>query len=114
MKLNINNHSNRNDIDQNRQLFHHFYNHAKSEMGFDKDIKCLSFVSDEENASNVLGKTAYYNIGNSEIVLYVDGRHLKDMLRSFAHELVHHMQNCEHKFTNDMKTFEGYAQEDEH
>ena len=50
---------------------------------------------DEENAANLFGKTGYYDPQNQEIVLYVTGRHPKDVLRSFCHELIHHMQNLE-------------------
>ena len=30
-----------------------------------------------------------------EIVLYVEGRHIKDIMRSFSHEMIHHHQNLE-------------------
>ena len=50
---------------------------------------------DEENAANLFGRTGYYDPQNQEIVLYVTGRHPKDVLRSFCHELIHHMQNLE-------------------
>ena len=48
---------------------------------------------DKENASDLLGKTAYYNPQEKSITLYTYGRHPKDVLRSFAHEMVHHEQN---------------------
>ena len=48
---------------------------------------------DKENASRLLGKTAYYNPADKSITLYTLGRHPKDVLRSFAHEMVHHEQN---------------------
>ena len=50
---------------------------------------------DVNEASNMLGKTAHYSPDIKEIVLYVEGRHPKDVLRSFCHEMVHHMQNLE-------------------
>ena len=50
---------------------------------------------DEENAENLFGRTGYYQPETQEIVLYVTGRHPKDVLRSFCHELIHHMQNLE-------------------
>ena len=49
-----------------------------------------------------------------KITLFVDKRHVKDILRSMAHELVHHAQNCRGEFKNGFKTGEGYAQEDGH
>ena len=50
---------------------------------------------DQENASQFLGKTAYYSPDTQEIVLYTEGRHPKDIVRSFAHEMIHHVQNLE-------------------
>lgn len=38
-------------------------------------------------------KTGYYNPIDKEIVLFSKDRHPKDVLRSFAHELIHHSQN---------------------
>ena len=48
---------------------------------------------DEVNASNFFGRTAYYDPNSREIVLYVSGRHEKDIVRSYSHEMIHHMQN---------------------
>lgn len=50
---------------------------------------------DQENASQFLGKTAYYSPDTQEIVLYTEGRHPKDIVRSFSHEMIHHIQNLE-------------------
>jgi len=50
---------------------------------------------DEAEASNFFGRTAYYDPNKNEIVLYTAGRHQKDIVRSFVHEMVHHMQNLE-------------------
>ena len=66
---------------------------------------------DEENAANLFGRTGYYDPQNKEIVLYATGRHPKDVLRSFCHELVHHMQNLEGKdltfYTTDVHADEN-------
>ena len=50
---------------------------------------------DEDQANNFFGKTAYYDPNNKEVILYVMGRHPKDVCRSFSHEMIHHMQNME-------------------
>ena len=50
---------------------------------------------DQENASQFLGKTTYYSPSDMTVVLYTEGRHPKDIVRSFAHEMVHHIQNLE-------------------
>jgi hypothetical protein len=56
--------------------------------------------SDKENAKQFLGKTAYYNPETMEIVLYTEGRHPKDIVRSFSHEMIHHIQNLENRLGN--------------
>jgi hypothetical protein len=55
---------------------------------------------DKENASNLLGKTAYYDPNNKSITLFTMDRHPKDILRSFSHEMVHHEQNLNGKLNN--------------
>ena len=61
----------------------------------------VKFVNDDvENARDFFGKTAYYDPNNRVIVLYTMDRHPKDVMRSFAHEMVHHMQNCEDRLGN--------------
>jgi len=56
--------------------------------------------NDAENAQNFFGKTAYYNPEKKWIMLYTMGRHPKDIMRSFAHEMIHHEQNCNGKLNN--------------
>ena len=61
----------------------------------------VKFVKDDdENAKDFFGKTAYYDSNNRVIVLYTMNRHPKDIMRSFAHEMIHHMQNCEGRLSN--------------
>lgn len=50
---------------------------------------------DVKEASNFFGRTAYYDPNVNEVVLYVEGRHPKDIMRSFVHEMIHHIQNIE-------------------
>ena len=50
---------------------------------------------DNENAREFLGKTAYYDPNTQTIVLYTEGRHPKDIARSYTHEMIHHIQNLE-------------------
>jgi len=64
----------------------------------------IEFVEDEDNAKNPLGKTAYYDPNSRVIVLYTTGRHPKDILRSFAHEMIHHCQNLEGRLGNIQTT----------
>jgi hypothetical protein len=70
------------------------YSHFNDKIGFNKPPTMI-FDSEPSNELNVLGKTAYYDPNSIEIHVYTDGRHPKDMLRSIAHELIHHWQNEE-------------------
>jgi len=56
--------------------------------------------NDKENAQEFLGRTAYYNPNSMTIVLYTEGRHPKDIARSFAHEMIHHIQKLEDRLEN--------------
>jgi hypothetical protein len=79
------------------------------------DTPSLEFVEDVENSKDNLGRTAAYEPASMKIVVYVSGRHPKDILRSLSHELVHHMQNCRGDLDADEgPTEEGYAQNNEH
>ena len=55
---------------------------------------------DAMNASNFFGRTAYYSPSEKKIVLYITGRHDKDIVRSYAHEMIHHIQNLQGVLTN--------------
>lgn len=58
------------------------------------DIETLpKLILKKDKFDDVLCKTAFYDPENSIIYLYVSGRHPKDILRSFSHEMVHHKQN---------------------
>ena len=94
-------------------LMQSLYNTSKSKLGFKPDVK-IYITKDSKNMENPLGKTAYYSPQEQKIVLYTQGRHIKDILRSLSHELVHHHQNCRGDFGGDYTTNEGYAQDDEH
>ena len=56
--------------------------------------------NDFKNAENMLGKTAYYDPTNCSITLYTLNRHPKDILRSYAHEMIHRMQDNEGRLKN--------------
>ena len=53
----------------------------------------VAIQKDEANAANFFGRTAYYDPNNKKIILYTLGRHDKDIVRSYSHEMIHHMQN---------------------
>ena len=61
----------------------------------------VEFVDgDSNNAREFFGKTAYYNPNNHTITLFTEGRHPKDIVRSFSHEMMHHIQNLEGRLSN--------------
>ena len=106
-----------NDVSgQNSELSSHagqFLPYAHKRLGFNKPVG-VNFISDPENAKDPLGKTAYYDPNKMEITIFVDKRHVKDILRSLSHELVHHSQNCRGDFGSGVSTEPGYAQKDPH
>ena len=55
---------------------------------------------DPVESADFFGKTAYYDPNVKEITLYVEGRHPKDVMRSFVHEMIHHIQNLEGRINN--------------
>jgi len=64
----------------------------------------IEFIDgDSENAKDFFGKTAYYDPNTQTIVLYTEGRHPKDIVRSFSHEMVHHTQFLEDRL-GDIQT----------
>ena len=102
----IKNFSNR-DLSGVENFISHFFPYTQEKLGFDKPVS-VNLLSDPENAKNPLGKTAYYEPGKMKITLFVDKRHVKDILRSMAHELVHHAQNCRGEFKNgELQFFNG-------
>ena len=72
------------------------------DKGYNIDpLPTVEFINgDSENARDFFGKTAYYNPNTNTIVLYTEGRHPKDIVRSFSHEMIHHIQNLENRLGN--------------
>lgn len=96
-----------------KELASYFYPFAKEQLGFQED-PTVELAHDDDNSQNPLGSTAYYDPNAQKVVIFTSGRHLKDILRSFSHELVHHGQNCRGEFRGGIKTEEGYAQNDKY
>jgi hypothetical protein len=88
--------------------------HMQKQLGFNHP-PTINFADDQGNAQDMFGKTAYYNPSTSEITVYVTNRHPKDIMRSVAHEIVHHAQNQRGEFENSFNLGEeGYAQNNSH
>jgi len=88
------------------------YGYFDKKIGFNRP-PTMVFDSDPSNQDKILGKTAYYDPNSMEIHVYTDGRHPKDMLRSIAHELIHHVQNEEGRLNVGGFQGEGYFLENE-
>ena len=91
---------------------HGMYDHFASKYDFQKSPTVV-FDSEPNNQADVLGKTAYYDPQSMEIHIFCDGRHPKDMLRSIAHELIHHRQNLEGRLASDGYNGPGYYLEND-
>jgi hypothetical protein len=102
-----------NRISKVQPLIQDLYEACKEKLGFRPDAKIV-ILRNEDNSANPLGKTAYYDPASHKIGLYTQGRHVKDIMRSLSHELVHHAQNCRGDFAGGLATVDGYAQEDGH
>lgn len=48
-----------------------------------------------EEQDGIFVKTGYYSPEEKKVVVFTDGRHPKDVLRTVAHEFIHHMQNLQ-------------------
>jgi len=80
-----------------------------------KETPKVIITNNKTNATNPFGKTAYYDPEKKIIRLYVTDRHDTDILRSFAHEVIHHWQNENGTLTpqNQQGDVDGhYAQND--
>ena len=97
-------------LEKNKKVLLDMLSFYDKKLKFEKPV-LIKFVDDEENASKLLGKTAFYDPNKSSITIFTTNRLLKDILRSLGHELIHHKQHCKDEF-HDVQTFEGYAQKD--
>lgn len=88
---------------------------AKKRMGFHHPPK-LFLKQDFKNSCKALGRTAHYDPQEESITLYITSRHPKDILRSFAHELIHHTQNLRGDLTPEKigQMSKNYAQDNSH
>ena len=95
------------------QITEDLYKFAHEQLGFDKPARIV-FEAQGDRAVDIFSPTGNYNRSTGSITVYVDHRHPKDILRSVAHELIHHAQCCQGEFNNPIDTSAGYAQRDQH
>ena len=96
-----------------KKAFYELYNVAKEKYNIQQHPK-LVLRDDEENSKMTFGQTAYYEPGNQTIVIFITNRHPKDILRSFCHELIHHVQNERGDLDMGDASSPTYAQDNEH
>jgi len=88
---------------------HSLCDFAQNRIGFEKPPS-IFLNDDKANANSTLAKTGYYTPDTMEIHVFATGRHPKDILRSIAHELVHHGQHMRGELDMDGYSGKGYAQ----
>ena len=71
----------------------------------------ITLVGDDEqhnDVSDILISTGGYQPSINELMLFISNRHIKDILRSYCHEIVHHNQTLDNGdyirriYANDM------------
>ena len=96
-----------------KQKFGELYRDAKNKFNIQQAPK-LHLKQDKENAEKIFGSTAHYDPQEQTIVIFITNRHPKDILRSFCHELIHHVQNERGDLKMGDASSPTYAQDDEH
>lgn len=97
-----------------KSLLAKLFSHLRNELKL-KTLPSIHLISDPVNAKKILGKTGYYDSNNKKICLFITDRHPKDILRSFAHEVIHHWQHENKQLDKSKKAGESdpqYAQND--
>ena len=96
-----------------RRTFKELYQDAKEKYDI-KQAPKLILRQDEKNADMLFGRTAFYQPDTQTIVVYITDRHPKDILRSYTHELIHHVQNERGDLKLGDASNPKYAQDDDH
>jgi len=96
-----------------KEAFKNLYEDAKQKYSIRQAPKVF-LRKDKENAKKIFGRTAYYDPEESTIVVFITNRHPKDILRSYCHEMIHHIQNERGDLEMGDASNPKYAQEDKH
>ena len=96
-----------------KEAFKNLYEDAKQKYGIQHAPKVF-LRKDKDNAEKLFGRTAYYDPEESTIVVFITNRHPKDILRSYCHELIHHVQNERGDLIKGDASDPQYAQKDDH
>lgn len=88
-----------NDFAQKLATIKEFVKWARPQLGIHGKIKIhLVKVIKSRNGQGTFGS---FNPNNNEITVAYKDRHILDVLRSLAHEMVHHHQNLLNKLKDD-------------
>lgn len=68
------------------------FSYMKKKLNLESVPK-LFLVESKDNADKQLGGTGSYDKSSNTIKVYITDRHPKDILRTFAHEVIHMWQN---------------------
>jgi len=74
-----------------KQKLGSLFSYLVTHLGIKQSPK-VKLINSQVNADNPFGFTGHYDHANQLITLYITGRHDTDILRSFAHEVIHHWQ----------------------
>ena len=96
-----------------KQAFGDIYSTAKDKFDI-QQAPNLRLRQDNENAEKIFGRTAHYDPLDQTIVIYITNRHPKDILRSYCHVMIHHVQNERGDLKLGDASSPTYAQDDEH
>ena len=58
-------------------------------------LPTIMFIDTPNDEDNLFIDTGNYDSSTKTVKLYIDNRHVTDILRSFCHEMIHHHQNLE-------------------
>jgi len=97
-----------------KQKLASLYSYLAKHLGV-KEVPQVVLTKNKQNSENPFGLTGYYDHNTKTIRLYITDRHDTDILRSFAHEVIHHWQNENgtlHPGGTQTETPAHYAQND--
>jgi Zn-dependent peptidase ImmA (M78 family) len=87
-------------IPERNQIIENFIEFVNAKLKLDNNIPTYE-ISYDENYAKENKSFAYYDFVNNHILVCASNRNLADILRSLAHEIVHHKQNLENRIKDD-------------
>jgi hypothetical protein len=94
-----------------KQRLASLYLYLSKRLGI-KVVPKVFFSKDKENSKKPFGMTGHYNPEDHSIHIFITDRHNTDILRTFAHEVIHHWQNERGTLTPQTGGAAHYAQND--